>query len=146
MVAEIPLTLELYDGMVGSPSYYWIENHSLIGKRSIRIVTNGIAQQVAVSRRVREIVFAIILVHPGCLEEAMRIASLHGFAILVEHYHTTRSLCKLLYIVAHANHAAVNGRRISGCKEFALMVRSSTQVNESVLIAILSIDRTLSVG
>ena len=171
MIAQIPLTLELHDRVVSRPTYHRIEDHALITERSVRRIANGIAQIVAVTGRVREVVLAIILVHPRGLEETVRIASLvrevvlaiilvhprgleetvriaslHGLAVLVEHHHVTRCLSKLLYIVAQADHAAVNGRRIGSGEELTLVVRRCTQVDESVLVAILAIDRCQTIG
>jgi len=49
---QIPLALIFYDRVVGGPSYNGIENDTLIGERSVGIVTNGIAEEVAVACRV----------------------------------------------------------------------------------------------
>ena len=76
----------------------------------------------------------------------MRIASFHGLAILVENDYTTGSLGKLLNIVAHANYAAVDGWAVGSGEELALMVRSRTKVDESVLVAILAEDGSQTVG
>ena len=132
--------------MVSGPTYHRIEDHTLITERSVRRITNGIAEIVAVTSRVREIVLTIILVHPGSLEEAVRIASLHGFAVLIEYHHVTRCLSELLYIVAQTYYATVDGRRIGCREEFTFMVRSSTQIDEAVLVAILTIDRSQTIG
>ena len=52
VIAQIPLALELDDAVVGGPAYDGIENDTLIGERSVGIVTNGIAEEVAVACRV----------------------------------------------------------------------------------------------
>ena len=52
VIAKIPLAFIFYDAVVGGPSYDGIENDTLIGERSVGIVTNGIAEEVAVARRV----------------------------------------------------------------------------------------------
>jgi hypothetical protein len=141
MIAQVPLTLELYDRVVSRPAYHRIKDHTLIAERSVRRIANGIAEIVAITSRVREIILAVILVHPRGFEETVRITSLHGLAVLIKHNHSARRLCELLYIVAHTNHTAVDGRRIGSSEEFTLMIRSCTQVDKSVLVAILAIDR-----
>jgi hypothetical protein len=146
VIAEIPLSLILYDGMVSGPAYDGVEDDALIAEWAIGVVTNGIAQEVAVASRVGEIVFAIVFVHPRGLEETMRIASLHGFAILVEHNDVAGSLCKLLYVIAHAYHAAVDGRAVGLCEELALVVGSCTKVDETVFFAIFANDGSQTIG
>ena len=64
VVEEEPLVLKLHDRMMGRPTNNRIENHALIGEGSVRIVTDSIAEHVAVTSRVREIILTIILVHP----------------------------------------------------------------------------------
>jgi hypothetical protein len=64
MIAQIPLALELNNAVVSRPTYDRIENNALVGKRTIGIVTNGIAQEVAIASGIGEIVLTIILVHP----------------------------------------------------------------------------------
>jgi hypothetical protein len=76
VVAEIPLTFELYDGVVGGPTYDGVEDDTFIGKWSIGIVANSIAKQVAVTCRVGEIILSIVFVHPRGLEEAVWITGL----------------------------------------------------------------------
>ena len=49
VIAQIPLALELDDAVVGSPAYDGVEQHALIGKRSVGVVADGIAQEVAVT-------------------------------------------------------------------------------------------------
>ena len=77
VIAQIPLALELDDAVVGSPTYDGVEDDALIGERSVRIIADGIAEEVAVASRVREIILAIVFVHPRSLEETMWIACLH---------------------------------------------------------------------
>ena len=60
--------------MVSSPSYHRSQNDSLISKRTIRVITCCIAEQMSVSRRIGKIVFTIIFMHPRSFEEtAFRI-------------------------------------------------------------------------
>ena len=60
VIAKIPLAFIFYDAVVGGPSYDGIENDALIGEWSIGIVTNGIAEEVAVARGVGEIILAVV--------------------------------------------------------------------------------------
>ena len=76
VVAEIPLAFELYDGVVGSPTYDRVKNDTFIGEWSIGIVANSIAEQVAVARRVGEIIISIVFVHPRGFEETVGITGL----------------------------------------------------------------------
>ena len=117
MIAQIPLTLELDDAVVGSPAYDGVEDDALIGERSVGIVADGIAKEVAVARGVRELVLTVVFVHPAGLEETVWVAGLQGLAVLVENEHGTRSLGKLQHIVAHAYHIAGDGESFGLGKE-----------------------------
>ena len=64
VMEEIPLTFVLHDGVVCGPAYDRLEDDSLIAEWSVGVVADGIAQQMAVASGVREVVFALILVHP----------------------------------------------------------------------------------
>ena len=64
MIEEIPLSLVLNDAVVGCPTNNRIEDNSLIGERTVWVVTRGVAQEVAVASRVREVVLAVVLMHP----------------------------------------------------------------------------------
>ena len=141
MIAEIPLTLVLNDRMVGGPAYDGVEDNTLIAERAVRVVANGVAEEVAVASRVREIVLTVVFVHPRCLEETMGVTSLHRLAILVENDYSTRSLSKLLDVVAHAYYATVDSRAVGGSEELTLVVGSSTKIDEPVLVTILTEDR-----
>ena len=67
--------------------------------------------------------------HPRGFEEAMRVASLERFALLIHDDDRTRRLGKLQDIVAHANHKRRQGCHISRTKELRLLVSSGAQVN-----------------
>jgi hypothetical protein len=95
VIEQIPLTLILYDAVVSGPSYNGVKDNTLIGERTIRIIANSIAQHVAVTSRVGEVVLTVILMHPAGLEEAVRITSLQGLSILIYDDKRTWSLCKL---------------------------------------------------
>ena len=49
MVKDIPLALELHDGMVGSPAGNRIHEHTLVRKRPIGRSTGGVGQEVGVA-------------------------------------------------------------------------------------------------
>ena len=144
MIEQIPLALVLYDAVMGGPTNDGFQNHTLIGERSIGVVADGVAKEVAVAGGVREIVLTIVLVHPRCLEEAMRVASLQGLSVLVEDNNGTWSLGKLQHIVAHAHYAAVDGRGIGLGKELRLVIGSGAEVDETIVIAVLAGDRSQS--
>ena len=140
VIAQIPLTLILDNRVVGGPTYDGVEDDALIAERSVGIVTDGVAEEVAVAGRVREIVLAIVFVHPRSLEETVGVACLHGFTVLVENHDSTGSLGKLLDVVAHADNGAIDGRTVGSGEELAFVVGSSTKVDETILFAILSED------
>ncbi|TLD22168.1 hypothetical protein PspLS_08025 [Pyricularia sp. CBS 133598] len=70
VVEQIPLALELDDGVVRRPAQDWLEDPPAIGKRTVGRVADGVAQVVGVAGRVGKVVLAVVLVHPGGLEEA----------------------------------------------------------------------------
>ena len=117
MIEQEPLALILHDAMVCGPAYDGIEDDTLIGEGSVRIVTDGIAEHVAVACGVAEIVLAVVFVHPRSLEETVGIASLQGLTVLVEHHNATGSLSKLQHVVAHLHHEARQRRNIGRRKE-----------------------------
>ena len=104
VVEQEPLTLILHNAVMGCPTNNGIENHALIGERAVGVVTNGIAEEVAVTRRVTEIVLTIVLMHPRGLEETMGVACLQGLTILVDNNHIMGCLCKLHHITIQAHH------------------------------------------
>ena len=138
MIEQEPLALELYDAVMGRPAYNRIEDHTLIGERSVRIVADGIAEEMTVASRIAEIVLAIILMHPRSFEEAMRIACLQGFTVLINYQHAVRSLSKLLDVITQTDHEARQGGYISRRKELGLLVSSRTEVDATFLHVLLS--------
>ena len=87
VIEQEPFALILHNAMVCGPTYDWIKDDALIGKGAIRIVTNSIAEHVAVACRIAEIIFAIILMHPRSLKEAVGISSLQRLTVLIENQH-----------------------------------------------------------
>ena len=52
VMEEIPFALVLHDAVVGGPSHYRSEEDALIGERSVRIVADGVAEEMGVTGRV----------------------------------------------------------------------------------------------
>ena len=84
VIEQEPFALILHNAMVCGPTYDWIKDDALRGKGAIRIVTNSIAEHVAVACRIAKVILAVILVHPGSLEEAVRITGLQRLTVLIE--------------------------------------------------------------
>ena len=76
--------------------------------------------------------------HPRSLEEAMGIAGLQGFAVLINYQYAVRSLSKLLDVITQTNHEARQGGYISRSKELGLLVSSRTEVDATFLHVLLS--------
>ena len=53
---QIPLALIFYDGVVGGPTHNGLQDNTAKGEWSVRIVTHSIAEIVAVTRGITEIV------------------------------------------------------------------------------------------
>ena len=64
MVEKIPFSFKFSNGVMRSPSYYWRKNYSLIDERTIGIISNGIAQEMSIPGRVREVILTLVFVHP----------------------------------------------------------------------------------
>ena len=129
MIEQEPLALVLYDAVVRGPAHDGIEEHTLIGERSVGVVANGIAEEVAVACGVTEIVLAVVLVHPRSLEETVGITCLQGLTILIDDDHIVGSLGKLHHIVAQTYHAAGQGRYIGRSIKLRLLICSRTKVD-----------------
>jgi hypothetical protein len=117
--------------MVGCPTHNGLQNDALINEGAVRIVANGVTEQVTVACGIREIVLAFIFMHPRGLEEAVWVASLQGLSVLVEDNNRTWSLGELKHIVGHAGHITVKCRNIGRSPEFGLLVGSVTYINVS---------------
>ncbi|KAL1954283.1 hypothetical protein VTO42DRAFT_1425 [Malbranchea cinnamomea] len=70
VVEEVPLALELCDRMMRRPSQDRFQDAACIGERTQGARSRGVNEVVRVSGRVGEVVCAVVLVHPGSLEEA----------------------------------------------------------------------------
>ena len=71
------------------------------GKWSIRIITYSIAEIMSITRRVAEVILALVLMHPASLEEAMRIIGWQHLTLLVNDDNRLWHFCKLLHIISH---------------------------------------------
>ncbi len=101
MVEQVPLALEFTDGVVRGPADHRSENDSLINERPVEMVARGVAQKVGVAGRIRELVFAVVFVHPRCLEEpAVMIARQERLAVRIEDDEVARRFGKLQHVVA----------------------------------------------
>ena len=98
---QIPLSLVLTDAMMGCPTYYRLQDNTLISKWSIRIITYCIAEIMSITCRVAEVILALILVHPASLEEAMRIIGWQYLTLLVNDDNRLWHFSKLLHIISH---------------------------------------------
>ena len=81
MIEQIPLSTILNNAMVSCPAYYRLKYYALVCEGAVGVVADGIAEEVAVAGGVGEVVLAVVLVHPRCLEEAVRIAGLQRLSV-----------------------------------------------------------------
>ena len=71
-----------------SPSYYRSLNDSLISEWSVWIITYRITKQMGISRRIREIISPVILVHPRSFKKnSDRISGCQRFPIFIDYHH-----------------------------------------------------------
>lgn len=70
VIEQIPFALEFDDRVMSRPTLDRLQNTASVCKGAQRAVADSIYQVVSVTSRVREVVFALVLVHPGCLEES----------------------------------------------------------------------------
>ena len=101
VMEQIPLSLVLTDTMMGGPAYHRFQDNTLVSEWSVRIIAYRIAEIMGVARRVTEVILALILVHPTCLEEAMWIIGWQYLALLVNDNHRLWHLGKLLHVIGH---------------------------------------------
>ena len=125
---EVPLALILNDGVMGGPTLDGSQDDALINEWSFRIVTDSIAEEVGVAGRVAVVVLAVVLVHPRCLEEVMRIAHLHGSAVLINDTDRFRLVGKAKHIVAELHNAWRDAR--------LLISREAGEVDSLVLLVV----------
>lgn len=70
MVKQPPPAFKLDDAVMRRPAQHGLENAAGVRERAQRAVSDRIDQIVRVAGRVAEVVLAVVLVHPGGLEEA----------------------------------------------------------------------------
>ena len=94
-----PFTFELHDTVVSGPAYHRSKNLSLVSERSIRIVSDSIADTVSIAGRVAEIILSVVLVEPAGLEEAALVVSCKKrLAVLIENHHIARIFRELEHV------------------------------------------------
>jgi len=93
--------------VMGRPTHNGVEQYTLESKGAVRVVTDGIAQQVGVTSGIGEVIPAVVLMHPRSLEETVRILGNERLTVLVEYLHGTGSLSKLQHVVCHAGHTGL---------------------------------------
>ena len=103
MMEKIPLALILQNGVVGSPTNHRSKNHTLISEWAVTVVTNSIAQHVAITSGIREVVLAIVLVHPRCFEETMWVICLERITFVIHDDDWTWSLSKVETILGETH-------------------------------------------
>jgi hypothetical protein len=106
VVEQIPLALELSNRMVCRPALYGFQNAVLVCERSQRRVANSICEVMGVAGRVREVVLALVLVHPRSFKETtIVLAGVDWLAVCViddEILHVAR---ESVHVVAQLGHA-----------------------------------------
>ena len=76
VMEEIPLATVFNDAVVGGPAYDRSKDFTAIDEGSVGVVADGVAEQMAVTGGIGEIILAIVLMHPRSLEEAVRVICL----------------------------------------------------------------------
>ena len=99
MIKQVPLSAIFHDTVMGGPSYNGIEDDTLVSEGTIGRISDGITEEVSITCGVREIIFALIFMHPLCLEEAVRVASTQRLTIFVEDNYREGSLDELEHVV-----------------------------------------------
>lgn len=83
VIEQVPLALVLDDRVMRRPPLDGLEDPTLIRKGSVRRITGCVDEVMGVSGRVGKVVFAVVLVHPGGLEEpTVMVVGDQGFASL----------------------------------------------------------------
>jgi hypothetical protein len=115
VVEEVPLPLELGNGMVRRPALDRLQDAILVSERPQRRVTNRIRQVVRVAGRVREVVLAVVLVHPGGLEEApVVVAGVDRLAVGVVDDQVLHIAGEGVHVVAQLRHARHQSGFVAG--------------------------------
>lgn len=113
MIEEVPLSFKFSNRMVVSPAQYRVQYYALVGKGAVRIITGSIGNVVGIAGRIREVVRAIVFVHPGSFKKAsVVVATQNGFSIFIQNHYFLHGLCKLEHVVAHFGYAGVYRRLV----------------------------------
>ena len=113
--------------MMGSPTDYRRQNYPLVNKRSVRVIAYCIAQQMGITGRIRQIILAIVLMHPGCLKETMRVAGFQRVSSSIRYQDGTRRFCKLQHIISQLYDTTRQGR---------LIIARQTRMLDCLIVAI----------
>ena len=103
---QIPLTVIFHYGVMSGPSYYGCQYLTLVYEGSVRIVADCVAKQMAVARRIREIILSVVLMHPRGLKETVRVVGLKRLSIIIHYQDGTWLLRKLKHILGQTDTAA----------------------------------------
>lgn len=99
--------------MMRRPTNNGCKDNPFVRERTIRIIADRIAEIVRVARRVGEIIFSIIFMHPGGLEEtAIMFAGGNHRSIFIQNHDPPRLFRKLKHIVAQFDYAGRQSRFI----------------------------------
>lgn len=113
VMEQIPFAFVFRNGVMGGPTYDRGKDDTLIGERAIWVVADGITQAVGVSGGVGEVVFSVILVHPGGFEEAaVVISGSQWLAVLVQDDYGFGFFGKLQHVRIEFGNACGDGRFI----------------------------------
>jgi len=105
VVEKVPLALELRNRVVCGPSLDRLQDSVLVCEWSKRRVANGVCEVVGVTSGVREVVLALVLVHPCGLEEtAVVLAGVDGLAICVVDDEVLHVAGESVHVVAQLGH------------------------------------------
>jgi hypothetical protein len=115
VVEQVPLSLELSDRVVSRPALDRLQDAILVSERTKRRVANGVRQVVGVAGRVREVVLAVVLVHPGGLEEApVVVAGVDRLAIGVVDDKILHVAGESVHVVTQLRHPGHQSRLVAG--------------------------------
>jgi len=116
VIEEVPLALELCNRVMRRPALDGLQDAVLVSERAERRVADGVRQVVRVAGRVREVVLAVVLVHPGGFEEALVVvAGVDRLAVRVVDHQVLHAGGEGVHVVAQLRHARHDGWLVAGC-------------------------------
>lgn len=114
VVEQVPLALELRNRVVCSPTLDRLQNAVLVCERTKRRIANGVCKVVGVAGGVREVVLALVLVHPGCFKEAaVVLAGVDWLAVCVVDDELLHVAGESVHVVAQFGHARHQSRLVA---------------------------------